>query len=80
MAHHSNRLFPAAVVPRFRTVQALPAGNTVINHSLGQVPVVVDVRNASTGQSIMHRIVSETPTTTTIRVTTAVASARITII
>jgi hypothetical protein len=64
-----------------RYVQALPAGNTVLTHvNITNAPVMVTVLNATTGAAITHRVIAETATTTTINVTNAVASARITLI
>lgn len=69
----------AVLVDVFRAVQPLVAGNNVITHNLTSAPVEVEVRNNATGAQIAVRVVAETPTTTTIFVPVAVASARISI-
>jgi hypothetical protein len=69
-------------IKKLRFLQALTAGNNVINYgtTISSAPVMVDVLNNTTGAVITHRVVTETTTSVTINVTGAITSARITII
>jgi hypothetical protein len=65
----------------FRINAALVAGNNVINHNLNlSGAVLVDVRDAATGERIDVRVVSETANATTIAVIVAEPAVAITIV
>lgn len=63
----------------FRVVQPLAAGNNVVTHNLGSLPVEVEVRNNATGASISATVTENSNNQITIFVPVAVASARISI-
>jgi fructose-1,6-bisphosphatase/sedoheptulose 1,7-bisphosphatase-like protein len=69
-------------IKKIRIVQALVTGNNIIPYgtTISSTPVIVEVRNNTTGAEITHRVITETITNVTISVTGAVASARVTII
>lgn len=67
---------------KFRVVQALVLGNNTITHNLNlaATPVIVEVRDNTTGTLLTSRVITENTNSTVIDVGAAVASARITII
>lgn len=75
---------PVALVSPIRTtyrvVRALPAGATVITHNLERVAVIVQIRDHISGVEIAVRVTDETLTTITLRLPTARANVRITVI
>lgn len=77
----TNWILPggASSAGTYRVVQALVPGNNVITHNLGVSIVMVDVRDASNGDTILVKAVETSSTVVTINVFSGVASARITI-